>query len=310
MKKLCVLTSLLLALAACNQPAANRGAANVNRPVEIKTAPGPSEADITAKEKEIWAAVEKKNYEGFGSMLDSDYVEVTGEGVYDKAGALNAVKDVTLSDVTFADWKFLPIDKDAVIISYTAGYKGAFKGKTFPPGSVRASSAWINRGGRWLAVYHQETEVKPAMPPPPPPKSTPSTGPAGSPANASSGPDATVNERLVWDALKSRNYGVFAAFLAPEFTEVEADGVYDRAGSIKGVSQIDFAKAELTEWKEVKFNDTASLVTYLVRIPGAKPEHERHSTIWANRGGKWLGLFHHGTPLSAPPAAPATKPVK
>ena len=89
--------------------------------------------------------------------------------------------------------------------------------------------------------------------------------------------------------------------------EIEADGVYDKAGSVKNVGMFDASKAELSEWKTVKFDNDASLVTYLVKLPGMKPDQERHSTIWVNRNGKWQALFHQGTPVAPMPAA---KPEK
>jgi hypothetical protein len=126
------------------------------------------------------------------------------------------------------------------------------------------------------------------------------------PTQASTGPDAEANEKIVWDALKRRDFDAFAALLAPESTEVEPDGVHDKAGSVKGVSQFDFSKASLSDFKTVKFDNDASLVTYMVKLPGMTPDSERHSTIWANRNGKWLALFHQGTPLAKAPAASPT----
>ncbi len=48
------------------------------------------------------------------------------------------------------------------------------------------------------------------------------------------------------------------------------------------------------------------LVTYMVKIPAIAPEGEHHTTIWINRGGKWLTLFHQGTPVlkEVQPASP------
>ncbi len=58
----------------------------------------------------------------------------------------------------------------------------------------------------------------------------------------------------------------------------------------------------------MKLDSDASLVTYVLKISGATPDQERHSTIWIDRGGKWLALFHHGTPvMKAPAAMPAAK---
>jgi hypothetical protein len=39
-----------------------------------------------------------------------------------------------------------------------------------------ASTVWTNRGGKWLAVFHQETDALP--PPPPPPPAKPAAAPA------------------------------------------------------------------------------------------------------------------------------------
>jgi hypothetical protein len=128
------------------------------------------------------------------------------------------------------------------------------------------------------------------------------------------GADPIANEKLVWDFFKSRNYDGFAALLAPEFLEVEPDDFYDKAGSVKGVTMMDASKTELSDFKSAKWNENASLVTYMVKDPAFAPKGERHSSIWVNRGGKWMGLFHHGgtqvdtAPAGAKPAAsPAVK---
>src|SRR5207247_129677 len=92
--------------------------------------------------------------------------------------------------------------------------------------------------------------------------------------------------------------------------ELEPDGVYDKAGSVKGVSQYDFSKTVLSDFKVVKVDDEATLVTYMVKDPNFAPSGEHHSTIWANRNGKWLAVFHHGgTPVMKPSAvAPSASP--
>jgi len=71
---------------------------------------------------------------------------------------------------------------------------------------------------------------------------------------------------------------------------------------------MDMSKADLSDWKTLKFDNDASLVTYKVKTPGMKPDTEYHSTIWINRDGKWQALFHMGTPEAAPMAA--AKPEK
>jgi hypothetical protein len=311
MKKIFVIISALIVAAACAAPPTNAPPTNAN----VATAPAVAamtEADAIAKEKAIWDTIKKKDYDAFGNMLDVDQVEVTGEAVQDKAGSIAAVKDFEPSEVTFSDWKFLSIDKDAFVVTYTVNMKGKYKGKEFPAESARAGSAWVNRGGKWLAKYHQECAIKAAMPPAAHPAGAAkaAASPAAAPATVASSSDPIANEKLVWDLFKNKNYDGFAALLAPDFMEVEPDKVYDKAGTVKSVGEFDASKAVLSDWRVVNIDDDAKLVTYVAKIPGAPPDGARHTTIWVNRDGKWLGLFHHGgTSVMKPGPMMETKPA-
>ena len=310
MKKILILVSMLTVAAACAAPPTNQPAVETNRNANVAatSAPTVSEADAIAKEKAIWDTIKQKDYDAFADMLAEDQVEVATDGVHDKAGSIAGVKQFEPSEVNFSDWKFLPIDKDGFIVVYTAAYKGKVQGKPFPPTTMRCSSAWVRRNNKWLAVYHQECPLK-KSPPPPPPAAKPASSPAAKPMVGTPGPDPIENEKLVWDLFKSKNYDAFAELLVPEFIEVEPDNYYDKAGTVKGVSMFDASKSVLSDWKAVKLDETSSLVTYMVMNAGYAPKGERHSTIWVHRGGKWLGLFHHGgTPVEKPSAMIETKP--
>jgi hypothetical protein len=309
MKKIFALVSLLslAALAAsCTAPTENANLTTTGNANVAATRPSPTaptEALATAKEREAWDLIKKKDYDTFASMLASDQILVAPDAVYDKPGTLNGLKSFELIEVTFSDWKYLPIDAAAFAITYTAYSKARMDGKDMPAESWRHSSAWVNRDGKWLSVYHQETPVKKGPPPPPP--AAASKAPA-TPVTIVTGPDPVANENAIWQALKNRDYNSFGSALAPESVEVEPDGVYDKAGTMKLVGQFDFSKAVLSDFKSVKFDADAALVSYLVKMPGGPPDGERHTTIWANRAGKWLAVFHHGTPvMKAPPTPPA-----
>jgi hypothetical protein len=304
MKKILALVSflsfLVLAAACANQPTINTNANSNANTSTTKTA-APSEADMIAKEKAAWDTLKTKDYDAFGNMLTTDYIEVTDQGVFDKAGIVADVKDFNVTDVTFSDWKMMPIDNDAVILTYQMTLKGSFKGAEVPPGPYRAAAAWVNRDGKWLAFYFQQTPIKPMPPMPPPPApgaSKAAASPAAKPGEA--GPDPIANEKLVWDTFKSKDYDAFAALLDPAFVELTPTGVYDKAGSVKAVTGMDASEFELSEWKSAKLDSDAALVTYLVKPTNPKWDAERHTSIWANRGGKWLGLLHVGTPVTKP----------
>jgi hypothetical protein len=311
MKKILVLVSLLIVAAACSAPPTNQPAADTNRNANVPadtSAAAITEADATAKERAIWDTIKQKDYAGFEAMLADDQLEVLPNGVHGKAESVAGVKEFEPSEVNYSDWKFLPIDKDGFLVAYTVAVKGKNQGKDFPLESTRCSSAWVRRNGKWLAVFHQESPLKPPPPPPPPAKAAPSpaTAKAEPPAPGS---DPIANEKIVWDLFKSKNYDAFAALLAPEFLEVAPDGYYDKAGSVKVVSMFDASKAVLSDFKTLNLDANSALVTYMVKDPDFAPKGERHSTLWVNRGGKWMGLFHQaGTPVEPPPAAAAAKP--
>lgn len=321
MKKIIVLATVLLAAVGCTTapPAntSNTNSANVNKTAETKTTGAVSESDIIAREKSSWDAIKKKDWDGFGKMLASDYVEVLDDGVHDKAASIASLKDFELTDVTYADWKMIPIDKDAVVITYTTTVKGTYKGTAVPTGPYRETAAYVNRNGEWVEIYYQETLSRAAASTPSPTTAPPSPAKAASsPATApATGPDAIANEKIVWDLFTTRNWNGFAALLTDEFTEIEADGVYDKAASVNALSSggMEAAKFQLSDWKSLKFDDDASLVTYTLTAPGPKPAKEYHATIWVNRAGKWLALLHQGTPAGAPPApspSPKNEPKK
>ena len=306
MKRILLFSCLVVFAAACaSQPPGNKDVtsnANANKPAETKSTGAVSEADIIAKEKASWDVIKKKDWDGFAKTLASDYIEVLDDGVHDKAKSVESVKDFDLSDVTYSDWKMLPIDKDAVIITYSVTVKANFKGQPAPPGPYREASVYVNRNGEWITVFYQETlSRKPMAQPSPPKESAKSKSPMAKPADA--GSDVTANEKMVWDALKSGNYDAFASYLASDSMEIEADGVYDKSGSVKNVSGMNMSKTDLSGWRTLKFDDDASVVTYVVKMPampGMNAGTEYHSTIWVRRDGKWQALFHQGTP-----AAPA-----
>ena len=214
MKKILILVSMLIVAAACAAPPANQSTLETNRNANVPadTSKAVSEADAIAKEKAVWDTIKQKDYAAFADMLADDQVEVASEGVHDKAGSIAGVKQFEPSEVTFSDWKFLPIDKNGFIVAYTAASKGKIQGKEFPPTTMHCSSAWVRRDNKWLAIYHQECPVKKA-PPPPPPASKPASSPAAKPMAGTPGPDPIENEKLVWDLFKSKNYDAFAELL-------------------------------------------------------------------------------------------------
>lgn len=155
------------------------------------------------------------------------------------------------------------------------------------------------------------------MPPPSAATKKAAPSPATAPVQATTTSDPIANEKMIWGFLQAGQYDAFASLIAADAIEVEPNGVWDKAGIIKSVSGVDFSTSTISDFKTLNIDSDAALVTYLVTVPGAKPPQDRHTTIWAMRDGKWLAVFHHGTPAthamsSASPGMPmnAASPMK
>lgn len=305
MKRLLMLSALALAATACTTTTnTNTGAGNTNVNANTNAAAatptpaaGPTQADIEAKERQLLDAIKAKNWDAFGGALADDFSLVVSDGVHNKADTLESVKKYDLTEYTISDVRFLKVDADLAVLTYSMSEKSNYDGKPTGAKPYRASSAWVSRGGKWVNAYHQESEVVEA-----PPMVTPSPGasPAAAASPAASAPpapaSATDAEKAVWDAIKAKNSDAFAAYLLPDALEVEPEGVTDKATSVKMITMFDASKWTLSDFKETKLDADATLITY----KAAGPDHGKnvemyHSTVWTNRGGQWRAAFHQGT---------------
>lgn len=318
MKRLIALAALLIAASACTTTTdnTNTGAANANANANANAAAaatpaGVSQADLEAKEHAVWDAIKAKNYDAFNGLIADDLVLVADDGVYNRAQTLDMFKQYDLTDYSFSDVKFVKVDDDLAVLIYTSTETSTVGGKPSPESGKKVynGSAWANRGGKWVGVFHQETLSEPmpagqggnmnantasaANANKPGANANTSASPAASPAAPATATDA---EKAVWDAIKAKNSDAFASFLASNSVEVEPEGILDKAASVKTITQFDASKYTLSDFKETKLDSDSTLVTYAVKGPGPKgPEMMRHSTVWNNRGGKWTAYFHQGT---------------
>ncbi len=317
MKRLAVLTVVLAFLVAgCANPNTNQGAgsnnattnanatANTNAATATTTPAGAAQEDIINQERQVIDAVRRNDHNAFAGYLADDHIYVTADRVHDRAHSIEAIKSVEVNELTASDYKVLNIDQDAAVVYYTINFKGSMQGKPLPPETARASTAWVKRDGKWVAAYHQECDIEqpPAnQPPQADKKQSPQQSPAtsASPASAGGGDDATSREKQLWEVLKRGDYDGFAGLLSDDSVSVEPYGVMDKATLLSNLRQLNFSGASASEFKEMKLDEDAALVTYVTRGPQPtfSPNGERHTTIWAKRNGRWQAVFHHWTTI-------------
>ncbi len=116
------------------------------------------EAQIIAIEKAGWEAWKNKDAKWFQATLTDDALHVDGGGVTDKAQSIKAVADCEVKSVSLDGFKFLMLDKNSALITFTGMQDAVCGGKT-QPSTVRASSVYVKRGGKWLNAYYTEIPV-------------------------------------------------------------------------------------------------------------------------------------------------------
>jgi hypothetical protein len=130
--------------------------------------------------------------------------------------------------------------------------------------------------------------------------------------------DIINGDKHAWDLIKSKDYAAFESLLDDNFIDVTPVKVNNKAETVADVKTFDLTDVNLSDFKVVKLDNDAAIVTYTVRLKGsvggkpipANAPAERHSTAKILRGGKWLAIYHQGTviepPMPPPPPSSAS----
>ncbi len=116
------------------------------------------EAQIIAIEKAGWEAWKNKDAKWFQANLTDDALSVRSDGVTDKAQNIKDLPNCEVKSVSLDGFKFLMLDKNSALITFTGMQDAVCGGKT-QPSTVRASSVYVKRGGKWLNAYYTEIPV-------------------------------------------------------------------------------------------------------------------------------------------------------
>ena len=130
-----------------------------------------AEKTILANERAISEAVAKGNLAGFKEHVAADgwYIDpMAGRASVAEfiKGFDQMTKEMKVSSWDITDTRAIWVDANTAVLTYKWTGKGTYQGMPLPS-PVWASTVWAKRGGKWVAVYHQETH---SMPPPPAPK--------------------------------------------------------------------------------------------------------------------------------------------
>ena len=117
--------------------------------------------NLIATEKKLWEAWKNKDPKPLKATLAADSIMVGESGVADKAHAIEAVTsmDCNVKSFSLSDFRLSMPASNVALLSYKGTADGTCAGTALPP-VVWASSVYVNRGGKWYAYSHQESNAK------------------------------------------------------------------------------------------------------------------------------------------------------
>jgi Domain of unknown function (DUF4440) len=91
--------------------------------------------------------------------VTEEFLLVNSEGVSNKTQVVKSTAtDCDVKSYSLDNFKFVMLDKNTALMTYTAMQDGVCGGKAIPA-NVRASVNYVKRGGKWLEAFYMETPM-------------------------------------------------------------------------------------------------------------------------------------------------------
>ena len=114
---------------------------------------------IVAKEREELEALKSADYKKFASLIADDAIFLNPSGPGTKAQVVKNSSHFKLLDFSMDDIHFLPLTANSRIVIYKLTQKASAGGREFTS-VVHASATWIERNGKWVSIFSQETPAR------------------------------------------------------------------------------------------------------------------------------------------------------
>ena len=104
-------------------------------------------------------------------------------------------------------------------------------------------------------------------------------------------------EIAVWNAVKAKRMGEFAASMSPDFVGMYSWGTDTRERELRIVRNQTLRSFALSNFRAVRVDPDNLLVTYFADVHGVADGDDfsgrySNSTLWHRAGGKWLTVYH------------------
>ncbi len=116
---------------------------------------------LAAIERRFWEGWAKADIKPFKANIAADAVMVGESGTQDKETIVKAIEAAgcVVRSYDLSDFKLISLGGNTAILAYKGNQDATCAGEVLPK-SVWVTTVYVRRGGRWLAVAHQETAAK------------------------------------------------------------------------------------------------------------------------------------------------------
>lgn len=120
------------------------------------------EESLIAQSKAVPQAEESKDTVALQRLLSDDFQQVGSEGkLHTKREFLDDAKEGNLTDFTLYDFKVLPLDENAAIVTFDAVIHQPEGDDDFAPRYQHVSDVWVKQGDQWRLRFRQATARRP-----------------------------------------------------------------------------------------------------------------------------------------------------
>jgi hypothetical protein len=119
---------------------------------------GSLEKALIANEIKINEAVAKGDKAAFTALVSADALSIDGTGLMKVADFATMLDQLKITTWKLSDERVAWVDQNTAIVTSTWTGSGTFQGQPVPA-QTYCSTVWTKKGAKWVAVFHQESEV-------------------------------------------------------------------------------------------------------------------------------------------------------
>jgi len=121
-----------------------------------------------------------------------------------------------------------------------------------------------------------------------------------------------ANENTVSEAVAKHDVKTFSDLVAIDGEAADQNGFMKVSEFLKSIDQLKVTSWHIMDTKVSWVDDKTAIVRYTWMGAGTYmgqpfPPTTYASTVWTERNGKWVAVFHQETPMAPPPAPPKKK---